>query len=188
MFRIASRASVAAIAPLFLFHFFSTEVQGTIHTVNAQNFSFSPTKTVVQVGDTVRWMLVGGLHSSVADLSSPKQWSGSITGSPSTTVRIVISASDGPGPFPYHCGVHPLSMKDTIFVAPPPCSCGDADGSGVFDVSDAVFLINFIFNNGPTPSPICRGDADGSNDVNVSDAVYLVNFIFNDGPDPHCPG
>ena len=37
------------------------------------------------------------------------------------------------------------------------CFCGDADGNAIITISDAVFLINYIFAGGPAPSPICRG-------------------------------
>ncbi len=64
--------------------------------------------------------------------------------------------------------------------------CGDVDGSGVVDLSDAVYLINYIFNNGPAPDPLTRGDVDASDIVDLSDAVYLINYIFSGGPAPVC--
>jgi hypothetical protein len=67
------------------------------------------------------------------------------------------------------------------------CNCGDADGNGIFTISDAVFLINFIFAGGTAPDPLCEGDADGNGIITISDAVYLINFIFAGGPPPHCP-
>jgi hypothetical protein len=67
------------------------------------------------------------------------------------------------------------------------CNCGDADGNGIFTISDAVFLINFIFAGGTAPNPLCEGDADGNGIITISDAVYLINFIFAGGPPPHCP-
>ena len=67
------------------------------------------------------------------------------------------------------------------------CKCGDADGSGAIDISDAVYLIAYIFGGGPAPNPICHGDADGSAAVDISDAVYLIAYIFGGGPTPHCP-
>jgi hypothetical protein len=73
-----------------------------------------------------------------------------------------------------------------------PCtSCGDADGNGGIDISDAVYLIAFIFSGGLPPgacgTPTGLGDADGSGSVDISDAVYLISYIFNGGPTPHCP-
>ena len=54
------------------------------------------------------------------------------------------------------------------------CNCGDANGDGTINISDAVFLIQYIFAHGTAPSPICLGDANGDNTVNISDAVYLI--------------
>lgn len=66
----------------------------------------------------------------------------------------------------------------------PPCLCGDADGNGQISITDAVFIINYIFGGGPAPSPICLGDADGNSQVSITDAVYIINFIFGGGPAP----
>lgn len=62
--------------------------------------------------------------------------------------------------------------------------CGDADGSGSIAISDAVFIINFIFGGGPAPNPIQAGDADCSGAISISDAVTIVNYIFGGGPAP----
>jgi hypothetical protein len=61
---------------------------------------------------------------------------------------------------------------------------GDADGSGYIDVSDVIFLVEYIFGGGPAPIPLARGDADCSGDVDISDAVFLVTYIFNGGRAP----
>ncbi|MFH0817608.1 MAG: dockerin type I repeat-containing protein, partial [Candidatus Micrarchaeota archaeon] len=67
-----------------------------------------------------------------------------------------------------------------------PYVCGDADGSGQIDISDAVFLVEYIFDNGTAPNPLASGDANGDETVNISDAVYLINYIFSGGPAPVC--
>ena len=61
---------------------------------------------------------------------------------------------------------------------------GDANGDLKIDVGDAVYLINFVFRNGPGPDSIYAGDANCDGEVNVADAVYLINFIFNGGSPP----
>ncbi len=60
---------------------------------------------------------------------------------------------------------------------------GDANGDSAVTVSDAVFLINYIFAGGPPP-PLYNGDADSNDVVNISDAVFLINYIFGGGPEP----
>jgi hypothetical protein len=65
-------------------------------------------------------------------------------------------------------------------------SRGDANGDGMINVADAVFIINYIFNDGPPPDPIESGDANCDTGANVGDAVYLISYIFNGGPEPGC--
>jgi hypothetical protein len=64
------------------------------------------------------------------------------------------------------------------------CICGDADNNGFWNISDAVFLISYIFGGGPAPDRPCLGDADGNEIVNISDAVYMISYIFGGGPEP----
>ena len=64
------------------------------------------------------------------------------------------------------------------------CACGDADNNGIITISDAVYLINYIFAGGPAPAQLCLGDADGNAIITISDAVFLINYIFAGGPAP----
>lgn len=67
---------------------------------------------------------------------------------------------------------------------PPPYTKGDADGSGIVTISDAVYLISHVFSGGPAPDPVASGDANCNGAVNISDAVYLIAYIFSGGPAP----
>ncbi len=64
---------------------------------------------------------------------------------------------------------------------------GDANGDGVVNIADAVYLISYIFKSSPAPDPLDAGDADCDGAVNIADAVYLINYIFNGGPPPCSP-
>lgn len=80
------------------------------------------------------------------------------------------------------------SFNGLVIVCPTSFYFGDADFSGAIDISDAVFLISYIFSGGPAPSPIrLVGDANCSGDIDISDAVYLVSYIFAGGPAPCDP-
>ncbi|MGB5106681.1 MAG: thrombospondin type 3 repeat-containing protein [Candidatus Zixiibacteriota bacterium] len=68
-------------------------------------------------------------------------------------------------------------------------ACGDSDGNGLITISDAVFLITYIFAGGPPPFPLNAADGDCNLIVTISDAVYLIQYIFSGGPAPcaACP-
>jgi hypothetical protein len=61
---------------------------------------------------------------------------------------------------------------------------GDADGNGVVNVSDAVYLLEYVFAGGPAPLFTELGDVDCDGQVNVSDIVYLVKYVFGRGEAP----
>jgi uncharacterized delta-60 repeat protein len=63
---------------------------------------------------------------------------------------------------------------------------GDANGDGVVDVGDVVWLINYLYKNGPPPVPLEAGDANGDDSVDVGDVIYLINYLFKGGPPPSC--
>jgi len=64
-------------------------------------------------------------------------------------------------------------------------TCGDANNDGIVNVGDVVYLINYLYKNGPTPLPTtCAGDCTGDGIVNVGDVVYLINYLFKGGPTP----
>jgi hypothetical protein len=62
--------------------------------------------------------------------------------------------------------------------------CGDADASGQVDIDDAVYLIAFVFSEGPPPAPYESGDTDCSGAVDIDDITFLVAYIFSGGPVP----
>jgi hypothetical protein len=63
---------------------------------------------------------------------------------------------------------------------------GDANGDGMIDVADVVYLINYLFTGGLAPEPLEAGDANCDGTVDVADAVYLLNYLFGSGAPPSC--
>ena len=149
--------------------FSPVSVHSTIHKVSILNFAFVPNKTTVSPGDTVRWtMTVGLIHTTSSVIGSPKSWNSGFM-SVGSTFEQVFTAGDGPGPFPYRCNVHPLTMKDTIFV-----TSLDTDGDGLSDADE----INIHGTNPNDPDT----DADGLNDGDE------VNTHGTDPLDPDTDG
>jgi len=61
-----------------------------------------------------------------------------------------------------------------------------ANGDGVIDICDVVYLVNDIFKGGPAPGPIDVGDANCDGGIEIGDVIHLVNYIFKGGPPPGC--
>jgi hypothetical protein len=75
--------------------------------------------------------------------------------------------------------------------APPPFSRGDASGDGRFDISDASFVLDFLFRGGPSPACLAAADANADGSLDVSDPLTTLIALFVTGdplpaPFPGC--
>jgi hypothetical protein len=57
--------------------------------------------------------------------------------------------------------------------------CGDLDSSGVVDISDAIYFLNYLYTDGPSPRG--SGDVNCNGVTDISDAILLIEFIFANG-------
>lgn len=102
---------------------------------------------------------------------------------------------DYPPPYGYHLSIGAESMMvdeykaaiipalvGEITILPRPC--GDANKDAEVNVSDAVWIINWVFAGGQDPDPLEIADANCDGDVNVSDAVWVINYVFTGGNAP----
>lgn len=118
-----------------------------------------------------------------------------------TEVGFVIPWSGNSRLIRYDASGYPASDLDTVLTSPYSASlvrgeliillatgegflCGDTDANEIVNISDAVYLIAYIFGGGPAPDPLESGDCDCNQIVNISDAVYLISYIFGGGPAP----
>lgn len=62
--------------------------------------------------------------------------------------------------------------------------CGDANFDRLVNVSDAVYMIQYIFGGGPAPDQLWRADLNLDEHVTISDVVYLINYVFAAGSAP----
>jgi hypothetical protein len=70
---------------------------------------------------------------------------------------------------------------------------GDADGRPPVEITDAIFVLNWLFAG--SKAPLCHdaADADDSGGISIVDSIYLLNWLFSGGrplpsPGPHVPG
>jgi hypothetical protein len=74
----------------------------------------------------------------------------------------------------------------TIDTHGPVFLCGDADNDGKINMLDILFIIAFIYKEGPAPEYPGAIDIDGQPGVNLLDILRLVAFIYKAGPEPDC--
>jgi len=62
--------------------------------------------------------------------------------------------------------------------------CGDANSDGLIDLGDVVYLISYLYKNGPAPNPLQAGDANADGIVDLGDVVYMISYLYKAGPAP----
>lgn len=78
-----------------------------------------------------------------------------------------------------------FNIRVVVADAPQPeYICGDANNDEIANITDAVYIVTWIFSGGPAPDPLEAGDASCDGICNITDAVYLVSWIFTGGPPP----
>jgi hypothetical protein len=65
---------------------------------------------------------------------------------------------------------------------------GDADTNGAFNITDAIFVLNALFQGGTQPACPDAADSDDNAAVNITDAVFILNALFQGGSQPPAPG
>ncbi len=65
-----------------------------------------------------------------------------------------------------------------------PDRTGDVNWDGAIDLSDVVFLINYLFKGGDAPEAQRLGDPTADCEIDLADAVFLLNYLYKGGPEP----
>ncbi|MCA8959133.1 MAG: putative Ig domain-containing protein, partial [Planctomycetes bacterium] len=63
---------------------------------------------------------------------------------------------------------------------------GDANDDGVTDISDPVFVLQYLFQFGANDC-LEAGDANDDDALDISDPVYTLQYLFQFGPEPPFP-
>jgi hypothetical protein len=65
-----------------------------------------------------------------------------------------------------------------------PTSAGDVNQDGSVGIVDVVFMINYLFKNGPAPPCSNCTDVNCDCEIGLVDVVYLINYLFRSGDPP----
>jgi hypothetical protein len=65
--------------------------------------------------------------------------------------------------------------------------CGDVNGDESINMLDIIYLISFLYKNGPEPDPIQLADVNSDYSTNMLDILHMISFQYKGGPEPVCP-
>jgi hypothetical protein len=102
--------------------------------------------------------------------------------SPTSITLTTPAHADGVVDVTVTCAGQPVTKTDAFTFEVVVLSPGDVNGTGAIDGADVIYLVNFLFGNGP--SPLGSGDVNNDTFVDAMDLFYLINFIFASGPPP----
>ncbi len=79
----------------------------------------------------------------------------------------------------------PLEISSTVIIGGH--ISGDVTGDGSVDIADLIYIVEYMFQQGPPPRIMRQADVDATGGpVDIGDVIYLVDFMFQGGPPPHC--
>ncbi len=74
-----------------------------------------------------------------------------------------------------------LTRRQTIYVR------GRVNDDAIVDLSDAIFVLLFLFQGGAHPDPMVAADLNHDDRIDLSDAIYLINYLYYGGSQPAMP-
>lgn len=129
--------------------------------------------TGINAGEEINWQVIAG-GGSTAAVSTGYRLSG--------TVGQTASGTGASTSYQTHHGFW------QVFEGASCCTlAGNANGDDRINVGDAVYIITYIFREGPAPPCEAAADANADGKINIGDAVYIITYIFREGPAPMCP-
>jgi len=121
---------------------------------------------------------IGGFNNETLYTATSEESVISFTDKPEDTYYYRMRARDADDQWSY------FSPITETLVQLPQYICGDANNDEAVNVSDAVYIINFVFVGGDPPDPYESGNVNCDLNVNVSDAVWIINYVFVGGAAP----
>ncbi len=65
---------------------------------------------------------------------------------------------------------------------------GDSNGDGALDLSDGIYVLNYLFLGGSEPGCMEAANTNDDSAIDISDGVYVLTYLFLGGPAPPAPG
>ena len=147
---------------------------GVVYSFTSLNVMiFDVAKPVISVDYTI-----SGLAGSAA-LTTPLTFSNTLGVVPVDNVVVVAGLSLDAGFIDGAVTLEPVT--DTPFVR------GDCNADQKVNIADGIWILNFMFQEGPEGTCAEACDADDSGDLEMTDAIYVIQYQLLNGPAPVAP-
>jgi hypothetical protein len=145
--------------------------------VSPQQEPITPSTSDTRADEQINWQVLssGGGISTVGSL---------ILGS---TIGQTVAGQSTIGDLTLNSGFQQNFETESELCCNPPIRGNiDYDVAEIIDISDLMYLIDFMFLSGP--APVCFEEADvnasGTEPLDISDLVWLIDYMFIGGPPP----
>ncbi|MEM7263466.1 MAG: hypothetical protein AAF488_15865, partial [Planctomycetota bacterium] len=127
--------------------------------------------------------LAGAVTSSViTDLT----WSSAL-GDPAPINTVVAPDQSNSLPNLFHGNIN-LLLGGSPFMEPQVAyQRGDVNNDGLYDISDVIFYLTYLFGSGETLGCEAAGDGNDDKELDVADAIYFLSHLFAGGSAPPAP-
>ncbi len=144
--------------------------------LSTQTVQFANESAVARIHyDTVASNLAGNDIGT----TTPLQWSDLLGAPPVRNVMVVSGTS---------LGVELVGGSiELIATVATPFKRGDCNGDSALNLADGIWLLNYLFLNGPSRECISACDTDDNDDLGILDAVLLIQHWIIGGPPPAAP-
>jgi hypothetical protein len=121
------------------------------------------------------------LNGDTVGLSTPLTWSDNLGTPPVANVVVVGGGSLAANFANGAINLNPVTTNDFLR--------GDANDDSIVNIADGIWILNDLFQGGPTTTDTCplANDANDDGLFDASDATYIFNYRFLNGPTPPAP-
>jgi hypothetical protein len=60
---------------------------------------------------------------------------------------------------------------------------GDANADGEINITDGIFVLNYLFLGGTTPPCTEAAEINDDGEINITDGIFVLNYLFLGGAD-----
>ncbi len=158
----------------------TTPTETNTPTVQPTSPTTEPASATPRAGEEINWQVIasGGGTSTLGSMIL------------ASTVGQTVAGQSTMGDYVLNSGFQQNFEEGGGCCIPPIRGDVNYDGAEVIDISDLLYLIDFMFQAGP--APVCFDEADidasGSEPLDISDLVLLIDYMFTGGEaPPACP-